>query len=78
MIACLQHRRQRARDRSHAGGSGKGVFRALDRGDAFLEHGNGRVSVAGIDEFIRTGLNKTCLGLFGAVIDKALREKYRL
>jgi len=78
MIAGLQERGQRAVDGGHAGGGGEGVLRPLDGGDAFFEHPDRGVAVAGVDEFVGAGFDEPRLGLFGGVVDKALGQEDRL
>ena len=62
-------------DSRHARCRGKGIFCAFQGGHAVLEHGHGRIAIAGIDEFILGAILEAAGRILGAVIDKPLGEK---
>ena len=78
VIARAQAGHERGIDGGHAGGGGEGILGPFEPGDPLLEHRHGGVAVAGIDEFVRSRLDKAGLGGFGAVVDEALGEEDRL
>ena len=77
MIARPHLAHQRRGDRGHAGcGCARGL-RALERGHAALEHGNGRIGKSRIEK-AGGRARKALLAFLRAVIKKALGEKERL
>ena len=75
MIARLRHRGQCPMHRSHATGRGKSILGSLQSRNPFLEHANGRVAIARIDELIFARLLKPSLGCLSTFINKALRHE---
>jgi hypothetical protein len=64
-------------DRRHAAGRGDAVLGAFQRGEALLEHGDGRIGEAGVDvAFLFAG--KALGGLRGALEDEAGGQVQRL
>ena len=78
MIACAQHRSQRAVDGGHARGAGKSGFGAFQRRDAVFEHAHGGVAIAGIDKLVAARLDKALLGSLGRGVGEALGQEDRL
>ena len=68
---------QRCRDRRHAGRRGARILGAFQRAHALLEHVDGRVGVARIDE-ARLFALEARFGRFRAFVDVALRQEHRL
>ena len=64
-------------DRRHAGGGGARGLGAFQQAHALLEHGDGRVGEARVDEAGVLVL-EAGLGLLGAVVDEGLGEEQRL
>lgn len=77
MIAHLEHRGQRAIDGRHARCGCKRVFAAFQRRNTLLEHGHGRVAIAGIDELILAAFDEPCFGGFCVFVNKPLGQKDR-
>ncbi len=75
MVARAEHGHERAVDGGHAGGGGEGVLGPFKRGDAGFEHRGRGVAIAGVDEFVGSGLEKAGLGGLGGVVDEALGEE---
>ena len=72
----LQAAQDGRRHRRHARRRGAGVFGAFQRAHALLEHVDGRVGVARIDEAGLLALEAR-LGGLGGVVDIALRQVHR-
>ena len=77
MVARLQNSHHRTVYGGHAGGAGESIFRSFQSGDPVLEHGDGRVSIARVDELLTPGVQKTRFGIFGCVVDKPLGQEDR-
>ena len=77
MVAGLDLAHHRERDRGHAGRDRARGFRALEFGDALLEHVHGRIGEARILVAGVLAL-EAGLGLRGIVVDVALGEEQRL
>ena len=73
MVAGLQAAQDRRRHGRHARCHCAGVFRTFQRAHALLEHVDGRVGVARIDEAGLLALEAR-LGGFGGLVDIALRQ----
>ena len=70
MVAGLEKREQRRVDRSHAARGAARRFRAFERAHALLEHVDGGIGIAAIDEAFLVAL-EAALGLLGVIIDVA-------
>ena len=77
MVAGLEPGEEDRGDRGHAAGGRARGLGALQEPHALLEHGDGRVGVARIDEARLVALEAP-LGLLGAVVDVALGHEHRL
>ena len=77
MVAGLQVAKQRRGDGGHAARDGERGLRAFEQAHALLEHGDGRVGVARIDEARILALEAR-LGRLGVGIDEALGQEQRL
>ena len=75
VIARFQDRRQRTIHSRHAGCRGKGIFGPFQHCNAFFEHRNGRVAVAGINKLILAQFDETLLSLFGSIVDEPLGQE---
>ena len=73
MVAGAQRAEDGGGNRGHAGRRGARVLRAFQRAHALLEHVDGRVGVARIDEAGRLALEAR-LGGLGGFVDVALRQ----
>ena len=77
VVAGLEEAQQRGGDGRHAGGGGARGFGAFQQPHALLEHGDGGIGEARIDE-ARVLVLEAGLGLLGAVVDERLGEEQRL
>ena len=74
MVARLQLAHQRGGNRRHAACRGAGGFGAFEQAHPLLEHGDGRVGIARIDEAGVLPIEAR-LGRLGRVVDEALGEE---
>ena len=77
MVAGLQVAEKRSRHRRHAARHGAARLGAFEQAHALLEHGDGRIGVARIDEARIVALEAR-FGGFRVGIDEALRQEHRL
>src|SRR5262245_50082969 len=74
MVTGLEEREQRRRDRGHAARRAARGFRPFQRAHAPLEHVDGGIGIAAIDETFLVAL-EAALGLLGVIVDVAGVEK---
>ena len=76
MVAGFHHAGHGGEHRGHAGRGRAAIWRALDQPHTFLEHVDGGIAEARIDEAVDAVLERV-LGLLGGVIDIAGRREDR-